>query len=70
MLGTRHPIWDPILSFLHTFSPKGTCIIINSVAAALLAWTKDSRGMSSTNFSSISSAAPASFAEEHTLSWV
>ena len=24
--GARHPLWDPILSFLHTFSPKSTCI--------------------------------------------
>ena len=23
VLGTRHPLWDPILSFSHTFSPKG-----------------------------------------------
>ena len=22
MPGTRHPLWDPILLFLHTFSPK------------------------------------------------
>ena len=26
MPGTRHPLWDPILSFLHTFSPKSTCV--------------------------------------------
>ena len=24
MLGARHSLWDPILSFLHTFSPKST----------------------------------------------
>ena len=24
--GARHPLWDPILSFLHTFSLKSTCI--------------------------------------------
>ena len=23
MLGARHPLWDPILLFSHTFSPKG-----------------------------------------------
>ena len=26
MPGTRHPLWDPILSFLHTFSPKSAYI--------------------------------------------
>ena len=26
VLGARLPLWDPILSFLHTFSPKSTCI--------------------------------------------
>ena len=24
VLGARHPLWDPILLFLHTFSPKST----------------------------------------------
>ena len=24
--GTRHPLWDPILSFSHTFSPKSACV--------------------------------------------
>ena len=24
--GARHPLWDSILSFLHTFSPKSACI--------------------------------------------
>ena len=24
--GTRHPLWDPILLLLHTFSPKSACI--------------------------------------------
>ena len=26
MPGTRPPLWDPILSFLHTFSLKSTCV--------------------------------------------
>ena len=26
MPGTGHPLWDPILSFSHTFSPKSTRI--------------------------------------------
>ena len=26
MPGARHPLWDPILSFLHTFSPKSAHI--------------------------------------------
>ena len=24
--GARLPLWDPILPFLHTFSPKSTCV--------------------------------------------
>ena len=24
--GTRQPLWDPILSFSHTFSPKSACV--------------------------------------------
>ena len=26
MPGTCHPLWDPILSFSHTFSPKSACV--------------------------------------------
>ena len=28
--GAHHPLWDPILLFLHTFSPKATALEVHT----------------------------------------